>query len=38
MPFGHEATWRDGPGPLVASGATLIDTVDELAERLRPWL
>jgi hypothetical protein len=37
--FGPDASWTgDGPGPLLASGAPVIDRFDELTERLRPWL
>jgi hypothetical protein len=36
--FGPEATWTDGPGPLRASGAPVIDSFEQLTTALQAML
>ena len=36
--FGSNADWQALPLPLVASGSTVIDKKDELAQAIAPWL
>lgn len=36
--YGPKATWDNAPGPLLGSGATIIDTGSELRDKLAPLI